>query len=112
MTKTEVISIILSAFIGGSGFAGILMWLLRRYIEKRLEKAEIASVQRRKRRILAAEIEDELQHAYGRMFFWIYHWAKTGRKSAEFDIAFSALEAAEKKKKEFDRHITASKDAE
>ena len=39
MTAEQIISIVLTAFLGGSGLVGMAFWLWKRVIEKREKKA-------------------------------------------------------------------------
>lgn len=54
MTAEQIISIVLTAFLGGSGLVGMAFWLWKRVIEKREKKAEEA------RAAAAAEAAEEL----------------------------------------------------
>ena len=54
MTAEQIISIVLTAFLGGSGLVGMAFWLWKRVIEKREKKAEEAKA------AAAAEAAEEL----------------------------------------------------
>ena len=98
-----LLTAVCSTLLGSGGIA----WLVRSYIERKLRKAEKEADERRRLRIREAEIEDELHHAYGRTFFWLFKFAESGEQSGELARAFADLEEAEEKRKEYLRQITA-----
>lgn len=104
---TEFIELIIGAAVGGSGLVGLLFYLLRRYMEKKLTALEDAAHNRRTARIKRTQIEDEMTHAYGRLLFWLYRSIATGQHNGELDAAYEALQVAEARKKEWDRRIIA-----
>lgn len=59
----------------------------------------------RDQRIRRMKIDDELQHAYGRMFYHIKKFIDTGAHNGDLEAAWTNLQAAEGKKKELDREI-------
>ena len=93
------------AILGSSGIIGLAFFLLRKYIEKRLTENERDIQKRREYRIKRMQIEDELHHAYGRLFFWMYRAVKSGQSNGELVEAFQALEDVEVRKKDLDREI-------
>ena len=102
---TDVVKVLIGALAGGGSVGGLVFWLVKRYLETKLEEAEHAKKQkinRRKRRIQA---EENLYHAYGRMFFWLYKAIVTGTHNGDLQAAFTALQEAEKKKKELNNEI-------
>lgn len=104
--------LILGAVLGGSGAVGFGFYFFRRYIENRLKTAEDQAKSRRAVRMKRVQIEDELRHCYGRMFFWLYRWAITGSRNGELDSAFQDLETAEERKKQLDREIIAASEGD
>lgn len=52
-------------------------------------------------------IDDELQHANGRLFFWLYKAIITGNHNGDLEKAFERLQEVEQKKKDLDRRIIA-----
>lgn len=103
---------IIGAVIGGSGLVGLMFFFLRRYIEKKLTVSEEEEKKRKALRVRRMRIEDELHHAYGRLFFWLYRAITTGQHNGELKEAFKTLEDAEAKKKDFDREIIAESTSE
>lgn len=112
MVTTDLLWTVLGAALGGSGMVGMLFFLLRHYIEKRLNKAEREEVKHREARIRRNQIEDELDHAYGRLLFWQYRAIVTGQHNGELDKAFTDMQEAERRKKELDRAIIAENEIE
>ncbi len=103
----EVIKIILSALIGGSGLCGVVFLFVRHYIEKRLtarEEAEEKDQEIRRRRTI---INDKIQHANGRLLFWIVKAIETGEHNGDLAKAFEDLQEAEEEGKTLDREILA-----
>ena len=108
MNADWVFTTVFGSLLGGSGLVGLFMWFLRRYLDKRLVQAEREAEERRKKRIKAAELDEELHQAYGRMFFWIHRFILTGEHNGELQTAFENLQAAEARKKEFNRQSAVS----
>lgn len=98
----------MSGIIGGGGIAGLFFHFLKRYIERKLKKAEDDADSRLQTRIKRMTIDDELQHSYGRLFFWLYKAIITGKHNGELEKAFETLQTVEQKKKDLDRQIIAA----
>jgi len=96
-----------SGVVGGSGIASLFFHFLKRYIEKKLQKAEDDADGRLQIRIKRMTIDDELQHAYGRLFFWLYKAVVTQNHNGDLENAFKTLQEVEQKKKDLDRSIIA-----
>ena len=103
----NLLTTIAAACLGSGGVVGIFFYFFRRYIERRLQKSEQAAEQRRLEKLKRLEIEDEIQHAQGRMFFWLYKAIVTGEHNGDLEEAFDSLQAAEEKQKQLDRKILA-----
>jgi len=113
-----VTTAIISAVVGGSGIVGLLFFFIRRYLEKKIiareneervlkEKKDAArqkAVEEKTRRV---QLDDELQHCTGRLFFWIHKAVVDGTHNGELDSAWKNYQTAEKNKKDFDRQILA-----
>ncbi len=104
---TNLLWTLLGTVCGGSGLVGLLFFFLRQYIDKRIQAAEKEEAKRKETRKKRLKIDDELQHAYGRMFFWLYRAITTGQHNGELEAAFQRLQEAEQKKKDLDREILA-----
>lgn len=103
----EIVKMILSALIGGSGLCGIAFLFIRHYIEKRLagrEEQEKKDQEIRQRRRI---VNDKIQHANGRLLFWVVKVIETGEHNDDLRNAFEELEKAEEEAKMLDREILA-----
>lgn len=102
-----MIEVVITAVLGAGGVVGLFFYFFRRYIEKRLEAMEQRKEKRVKERQELLQLEDRLQHCYGRLFFWIHRAIVTGTHNGELQRAFEDLQSAEEEKKDFDRRILA-----
>ena len=113
-----VTTAIFSAVIGGSGIVGLLFFFIRRYLEKKLiareneekihkEKREAAKKKAVEEKTRRVQLDDELQHCTGRLFFWLHKAVVDGKHNGELDAAWTNYQNAEKEKKDFDRQIIA-----
>lgn len=112
MNIEEIITIAVSAILGGSGITGVIFVFLRRYIEKALDSRDMAEEKRRENRIRRNAYNDELQHAQGRLLFWLYQAVTKGSHNGELEQAFDNFQTAERKIKEHDRKIIAESGSE
>ena len=110
--KWLIVSSIVGGCLGGSGIAGLFFYFLKRYIEKKLQKVEDDADSRLRTRIARMKIDDELHHAYGRLFFWLYKAVITQKHNGELEKAFLTLQGVEEKKKDLDRQIIAQAENE
>ena len=113
-----VTTAIISAVVGGSGIVGLLFFFIRRYLEKKIiareneervlkEKKDAARQKAVKEKTRRVQLDDELQHCTGRLFFWIHKAVVDGTHNGELDSAWKNYQTAEKNKKDFDRQILA-----
>ena len=63
-------------------------------------------------KIRKTRCDERIQHAQGRMFFWINRAIETGSHNGELKAAFEELQAAEKEKKELEQQIIAAYESE
>lgn len=110
MSPEDIKTIIISACVGGAGFVGIIFYFLKRYIDKMLNKKEAEEEKKRKNRINRTAYNDALQHAQGRLLFWLYKAIVNGVHNGELDSAFHDFEKAEKQIKDHDRKIVAEQE--
>lgn len=103
----NLIEVVLTAVMGSAGVLGLFFYFFRRYIENRLIKNEVKRTERIAERRELLQLEDNLQHCYGRMFFWLHKAIVTGTHNGDLEKAFCDLQQAEKAKKNFDRKIIA-----
>lgn len=110
--SNELLTALILAVAGGSGIVGLMFFFIRRYLENRLKENEDEEKRRKEINIRRMRIEDELHHAYGRLFFWIHRAIVTQSHNGELEAAFRELQAAEQKKKDLDREIIAGQGVE
>jgi flagellar biosynthesis/type III secretory pathway M-ring protein FliF/YscJ len=101
----EIVTVVISAVVGGAGFVGLAFWFLRSYIEKRILKNEREEEKRKELSRERKKVDDELQHCEGRLFFWIHKAIVTGVHNGDLEAAFEAYTKAEEQKKQLDRDI-------
>lgn len=107
MTAMQIAETALVAVIGSGGVVGIMFKVAYRYIDKKLAQKEIEDQEHQKEKEERLRINDEIQHAQGRCFFWIYKAIMTGEHNGDLKSAFENLQNAENKKKELDQKILA-----
>lgn len=107
MNIEDVVAIIVSAAIGGAGFTGIVFYFLKRYLERRLTAMETAKQKQKDQRLRRLVLQDEIQHATGRVLFWLVRFADTGDHNGELHGSFDVLQEAEGKLKQLDREVLA-----
>lgn len=113
MRKTnDLVTVILSAVVGGAGFVGLLFGFIRFYIEKRITKNEEEDKRRLDNRIKRRAIDDEWKHSVGRLLFWIVRAIQTGEHNGELKSAYEHFEQSEAKQKDLDREILATNESE
>lgn len=105
MEDYNAASVILSAVIGGSGIVGLGFAYIRRAVDKKLKEHEAEETRRRAVRLHRLMVEDEWNHAAGRLFFFVHKAIVTGHHNGDLEAAFSDFQDAEVKKKELDRRI-------
>jgi alpha-beta hydrolase superfamily lysophospholipase len=105
---SELLTAIVMATVGGSGVVGIIFFLIRRWLERKLFVIEQQKEITRRNRLRRAQLEDELHHAQGRVLFWVNRYIETGERNGELKSSFAALTAVEEKMKEHDREIIAN----
>jgi hypothetical protein len=107
MLNAETIAAtVIGAVVGGAGIVGFVFAYMRRFIDKRLDSKD-SKVQRRKDlKLERLAIEDEMNHATGRLFYFIHKYIEsTGYSDPDFNEAWESYQIAEKKKKDLDRRI-------
>lgn len=107
MSFGDVLTAIILALAGGSGFVGILFYFIRKYIEKALDEKEQENKKKREQKLRRIKVEDELAHCQGRLFFWIHKAIVTGEHNGDLDKAFKDYQKAEDDRKDLDREILA-----
>lgn len=103
---------VVGAVFGGAGLTGLLFVYMRRFIDKRLERREQEDSRRRDQRYRRRTIEDEMEHATGRLFFFIHKAIVTGQHNGDLESAFEEYQQVEKRKKALDREIIVENELE
>lgn len=96
-----------SAILGGSGLVGFTVYYIKRYIDKKLIESEKRADEIQKYRIKKAKCDERIQHAQGRMFFWLFKAVVTGEHNGDLENAYIELQNAESEKKELEHEILA-----
>ena len=104
-SKETIIAAIVGAIFGGAGFVGLVFAYVRRFIDKRLNARDEEDEKRRKTRLRRLTIEDEMEHATGRLFFFIHKAIVTGQHNGDLESAWEKYQEVEEKKKDLDRQI-------
>ncbi len=110
MNASEVVAVIVSSAVGGAGIVGIVFYFIRRHLEQMLDSREAEERKKRESRIKRASYNDALQHAQGRLLFWLYQAIVKEEHNGELEQAFENFQEAEKRIKEHDRHIVAEQE--
>lgn len=103
---------IIPAVFGSGGILGLLWYFTRLYIEKRLMQAEARAQRHRQIEIERYKLDDEFEHALGRVLFWLVHGVKrfdTGHQffNGELQESFEKLLKVEENIKNFNLAIRA-----
>lgn len=86
---------------------GLVFLYIRRYIDGKLNAREAASKKQKEQQIRRLKIDDEMEHATGRLFFFMHKAIVTNTHNGDLESAWTEFQAAERKKKELDREIIA-----
>lgn len=96
----------LSALAGSALSVAVFQWWVKSTLD-RLQHNRDAELERRRDRYA---VEDEYEHAVGRVLFWLHHGVKAyehaeqhGYWNGELQKAIDTLEKVETRKKELDR---------
>ncbi len=112
MSSSDVVTVILSSILGGAGIVGLVFAFIRRYLERKLNKAAENADEKKQRAIKKKIIDEEWEQAVGRLLFWIVRAIETGSHNGELHEAHEHFKNVEKKAKDFDREIIASHSSE
>lgn len=103
MEGIEMLQTVLMAVIGGSGLIGLLFYLIRVYIDKRIERHMLQNEFEIKRR----QVNSELDECYRQCFFWIQFYITTGEAGDNLEQAFQKLYVVEERKKALENELLA-----
>ena len=87
--------------------SGIVLYYIRRYIDKKLVSAEAKQQERLKIRKRRSEAEQRRRRAEGRLLFWIHHAIVKPPPNGELEDAWEEFQNAEEAQKEIERSILA-----
>lgn len=103
--KEAVITAVIGAVVGGSGVFGLVFIYFRRFIDKRLDKKDAEQSKKKDLRLRRLTIENEMEHALGRLLFYLHKAIVTGQHNGDLKEAWESYQVAEAKKKALDREI-------
>lgn len=109
---SEICTVIISSIAGGAGIVGLVFYFVRRYLEQTLDRREAEETKRRENKVRRASYNDALQHAQGRLLFWLYQAIIKGEHNGELEQAFENFQGAEQRIKDHDREIIAQQESE
>lgn len=96
-----------AGLFGSGGLLGLFFFVIKRYLQKRLDERDEKEREKTQLRLERSQIERELWHALGRLLFWLYRAITTGTHNGELEKAFEDFQAAEEKSKALDMKILA-----
>lgn len=104
--STALISGMVSALVSGVG-----VFFLQSYIKSKAQESTAAREKRRKDRQTKYVLDDNWQHAVGRVLFWMKDSLDKGREHANgnLDSAYAEFTDAEIEKKNFERQMLAER---
>ena len=105
MNSNAVLTAVIGAVLGSGGLVGLFFAYIRHFIDKRLVQREKEDAQHREQRASRLRLEDELEHANGRLLFYLYKAVVTGQHNGDLEAAWATYQEAEKKMKALDREI-------
>ena len=111
-----IVAAVVGAVFGGSGLTGLLFIYMRRFIDKRLDRREQVEAdrkvqqekedaKRKAQRLQRLTIDAEMEHATGRLFFFVHKAIVTGQHNGDLESAWEEYQAAENRKKALNRQI-------
>ncbi len=113
MTKfSDIVSVFLTALLGSGCIFGFFIHYLQKYIDGKIDARKEVEEKKKETKIKRNKIEDEMQHAEGRLFFWIVKAIETGEHNGDLRQAYQNFQSAEQKSKDLDREIIATNEIE
>ena len=100
--------IVTTIIFGSFGIFALASYFTRRWVEKKIERAENAARERREQARARYRLNDTYMHCVGRVLFWLVHGAKKSDPThayynGELQSAFDSLVRCENDLKELDR---------
>lgn len=108
----SIFEFIAGVIFSSGAVSSVVLWLLKRYINKKLTAAEEEADERQKMKQKRMMLDSELHHAQGRVLFWVHHAIVHGEHNGELQDSFEHLQEVEDKEKELDREILSRFDNE
>lgn len=105
MSTEAIVAAIVGAVVGGSGIVGLCFAYIRHFIDKRLAQREAEDEKQCSQKVRRLTIQDEWEHATGRLFFFVHKAIVTGQHNGDLEDAWEKFQQAEAKKKALDREI-------
>lgn len=105
MTIDSILSTIVLAVVGGSGFVGLVFFFVRRYIEKKITDHEVCEKRHRDQQFRRLKLQDSMERAKADLFFWVYRAISTGQHNGELEEAWNKYMEIVEEKREFEREI-------
>lgn len=99
-----IITTLISVTIGGV-INGIFVFCFQKNITRIMSKKEKAEEHKKELRKRRREIDEEMWHGVGRVFFWVNKAILTGTHNGELAGAMQSFIDAEAKRKTLDRDI-------
>jgi len=101
-----IVAAILGAIFGGAGFLGIMVYYLKRYIDKKLDAEQLASQKCLEYKARRARIAKDMQHAQGRLFYYFYNIIEANHPITDnLRVAFKNLQTVEEDLEQLNQEI-------
>lgn len=106
----QIKSALISAVVSGL-FSGVVLYYLRKYLDRRMENNEVKAIQRRKERRKLNILEQRYRRAVGRLLFWICDALMKGVEHANGDLKQARIDfnEAEDALKNYEQELLAAR---
>lgn len=100
----DPIQIIVTSILGSGGVVGFFFYLLRIWLDKKLDTQDIKRKKQTEYHIKRNELENKRSSCYGKLFFWMHKSITDTKYDNELNKAFSDLQKVEDDIKELEQH--------